>query len=123
MADTAARVNLKIQDNATFNDAFQFGVAGDTSWSFVGQNFRMDVKASREDSVALASFLSTGGQIVVDDAVNRVLHFNVPEATIQTNLPPAEYQYDLIMYDNSVPSVRVPLMKGEICVTHGISGG
>lgn len=123
MAVTAARVDIVIPDNATFEDAFQFGTAGDTSWSFTGQNFRMDVKASRDDPTFLLTITSGGGEIVVDDAVNRILHFNVPESVIQANLPVAEYQYDLVMFDTSVPPVRVVLMQGEIRITHGITGG
>jgi len=120
---TSARVDLTIQDNATFEDAFQFGTPGDTTWSFTGQTFRMDIKASFDDAVALASYTSGAGQIVVDDAVNRILHMNVPEATIQAALPPAEYQYELMMIDGSTPAIRVPLMHGEITITHGITGG
>jgi hypothetical protein len=123
MADTCAHVDLIIFDNATFEDAFQFGVTGDTTWSFTGQNFRMDIKGSPDDAVALLSLLSSAGQIVVDDAVTRVLHFNVPESAIQAALTPGEYVYDLIMFDASVPPVRVPLMRGCVTVCHGISGG
>lgn len=123
MVDTCARVDLLVFDNTTFEDAFQFGVSGDTSWSFTGQNFRMDVKGTSDDATPLLTLTSAAGQIVVDDAINRVLHFNVPETTIQGSLTPGEYEYDLIMYDGSTPPVRVGLMRGTLCVAHGITGG
>lgn len=122
--ETSARVRMMISNNATWEDAFQFGTVGDTSWSFTGQNFRCDVKGSRYDAAPILTLTSGAGQIVVDDPVNRVLHFNVPEATVQASLPPdAEYVFDFIMYDNSTPAVRVQLMHGEIFVQQGVSGG
>lgn len=123
MAITAACVDLVEPNNATMQDSFQFGTAGDTSWSFTGQSFRMDVKASRDDTSPLVSFTSLAGQIVVDDAVNRILHFNIPESAIVAALPVAEYQYDFIMFDSSTPAVRVVLMQGELRITQGITGG
>jgi hypothetical protein len=123
MVDTCARVDLLVFDNLTFEDAFQFGVSGDTTWNFTDQNFRMDVKGTPDDAAPLLTLLSTAGQIVVDDAVARVLHFNVPESVIQAALTPGEYVYDLVMFDGSTPPVRVGLMRGSLCVAHGISGG
>lgn len=123
MAITAACVDLVENNNATMQDAIQFGTAGDTSWSFTGQNFRMDVKASRDDVASLVSFTSGAGQIVVDDPINRILHFNIPESAITAALPVAEYQYDFIMYDNSTPAVRIVLMQGELKIVQGVTGG
>lgn len=123
MAETAAIVNMSIQTNATWNDAFQFGTAGDTSWSFTNQTFRLDVKGNRNDAAALLSLTSGAGKIVVDDLVTRILHINVPESEIQAALKVGEYVYDLIMIDASSPAVRVPLMKGEITVSQGVTGG
>lgn len=119
---TSSRVDIAIQDNATWQDAFQFGTVGDTTWSFTGQVFRLDIKASRDDVAALLSLTSGAGQIVVDDVVQRVLHMNVPESTL-TVLPAAEYVYELMMLDASSPTVRVPLMHGDITVSHGVTGG
>lgn len=121
MALTSAWVNITIANTVTWNDAFQFGTVGDTSWSFVGQNFKLEVKASRDDATALFTASSTGGTIVVDDVVQRVLHMLVPEATVLANLPVAEYVYDLVMYDASTPPIRTQLMQGELKVTQGIT--
>ena len=121
VALTAAIVNLYVNDNATFQDPLQFGVTGDTSWSFTGMSFEMAVKASRDDTTPLAIFYSSSGDIVVDDAVTRVLHFNVPDTTIQTKLPPAEYVYDLVMLDASNPPIRTVLAQGYFIVEHGIT--
>ena len=118
---TAARVDIEIANNATFQDAFMFGTAGDTSWSFSGQTFKMDIKANKYDVTPIITFTSAGGTIVVDDVVQRILHFNVPDATILASLPVAEYQYDLIMIDGSTPAIRVPLMSGEIKVRQGVT--
>lgn len=122
MADTAACVNMVVPNNATWEDAFKFGTDGDTTWSFTGQSFRLDVKGNRNDTVALLTLSTALGSIVVDDVVQRVLHLNVPDADIVAALHVGEYVYDLIMFDASFPSIRVNLMRGNICVTQGITG-
>lgn len=116
---TTAIVNMVIQNNVTFSEAFQFGTAGDTSWSFTGKTFKMDIKASVDDVTPLLAMTSAGGTIVVDDVVNRVLHFNVPDTVILADLPPAIYVYDLVMLDGSSPAIRTPLMKGTLQVCQG----
>ena len=121
MAQTAAWVNIITPDNATLQDAFQFGTVGDTSWSLAGQSFKMDIKASRDDTAALLELLSSNGTIVVDDVVQRVIHLNVPDATIQASLPCGEYDYDLIMFDASAPPIRTLLMQGKLTVKRGVT--
>lgn len=123
MGQYSARVRFIIPDNATWADALQFGTDGDTTWSFTGQNFRMDIKGDREDTAALLSLTSGAGEIVVDDADTRVLHFDVPEATIQAALVPGCYLYDFVMIDDGDSTIRVTLMHGTIEVVHGITGG
>lgn len=140
-ASTAARVDFVVSDNATWLDPVQFdppldsdaddpSTQGDSdaddtlpTWGFQGQNFRLDIKGSREDSLPLLSITSGVGQIVVDDVVNRILHFNVPESILNAALVPGEYVYDLIMFDNSAPPVRIALAYGKFTFTHGVTGG
>lgn len=119
-AATAAIVDLVAANTVTFQEAWQFGLPTDT-WTFTGQNFRMEVKASRDDSAALVTWTSTGGTIVVTDAINRILNMNVPESAIQAALPVGEYVYDLVMYDGSAPPVRSLLMQGRLHVTQGVT--
>lgn len=121
MGQTAAWVNISASDNATMQDAFQFGDATDLSWSFVGQSFIMEVKASRDDVAPLLTLTSGAGEIIVDDVVQRVGHLNVPMAALQAALPVGEYVYDFIMVDGSVPPIRVQLMQGNLCITHGVT--
>lgn len=121
MAETAACVDIFVQDNATVQDAFQFGVVGDTSWSLTGMTFKMEVKASYDDVTPLVTWTSGAGQIIVDDVVQRVVHLNVPDTVVQASLPPAEYVYDFIMLDGSTPAIRTPLMKGKFVVSHGVT--
>lgn len=123
MSVTRARVDIAIENNATWLDAFLFGTQGDTSWSFVGQNFRLDVKGNKDQSAALLSLTTGAGTIIVDDVIARILHLNVPETAIVAALEPGEYIYELVMYDNSSPAVRVPLMGGQLVVLQGIVGG
>lgn len=130
---SSARVKIVTQNNATFQDAYQFdppanGVTGATgatgpNWNMISQNFRLDIKRSAEDNTPLLSLLSTEGEIVVDDATQRILHFNVPQSALQAALVPGRYVYDFIMYDGSDPPIRVPLMHGEFILTNGITGG
>src|SRR6185369_14216067 len=123
MAHTAARVDMVISNNATWEDAFKFGTAGDTSWSFTGQKFFMDVKGTRDDPNALLSLSSDDSTIVVTDAVNRILHFNVDDVDIVAALAVTDncepYVYDLVMVDNS-DSSRVVLMSGKVYVEQGV---
>jgi hypothetical protein len=121
MAQTAACVDIYQLDNGTLQDAFQFGKAGDTSWSLTGMSFKMEVKQSREDAVPVLTLTSAAGSIIVDDAVQRVLHLNVPDNVLQSNLPPAEYAYDLIMLDGSTPPIRTPLMQGKLFIKRGVT--
>lgn len=112
--------------NASFQEAFQFDppVSGVTppTWTLY-PNWRMDIKGYYEQTPALLSFTSAAGQIVVDDPVQRLIHFNVPESTLVGPLVPGEYVYDLIMFDNSVPAIRIPLAHGKFFLTDGVTGG
>lgn len=118
---TCAIVDITVLNTGTWLDAFQFGTPGDTSWSLVGQNFHLEVKASRDDAAALLSLTTGAGTIVVDDVVQRVIHLNVPMTAIQAALPVGIYVYDLVMYDGATPPVRIPLMQGEIEVKQGVT--
>jgi hypothetical protein len=118
---TASIVNITTSNNVTFQDALRFGVEGDTTWSFSNKTFEMQVKASRDDDTPLTTFTSGAGEIVVDDVVQRVLHFNVPEATIIADLPVAVYVYDFLMIDNSVVPVRTMLMQGTLTINRGVT--
>lgn len=123
---SSAHMDLVAARNATFGDAIQFdppvpGVTG-PAWSFSGQKFRMDVAPNYEQA-SLVSFTSDDGEIVVDDNAQRILHFNVPESTIQAALIPGEYVYDLIMYDTASPPRRIQIAHGRFIVTDGITGG
>src|ERR1019366_9510639 len=89
MAQTAADVDIFIQDNATFQDAFKFLPPVGGALNLTGMSFTMAVKASRDDSVALVTFTSPT-QIVTADAVNCIINFNVVDTTIQLDLPAAE---------------------------------
>lgn len=123
---SSARVDLVAASNATFTDALQFDppVAGVTgpAWSLSGQKFRMDVRPNYEQA-SLVSFTSDAGQIIVDDATQRIIHFNVPESVIQGALIPGTYIYDLIMYNTATPPIRVALLHGKFVVTDGVTGG
>jgi hypothetical protein len=123
-AVTSARVDIVTGNNVTFEDAFIYGVAGDTSWSFTGQTFRMDIKGNRfTQTAALLSLTSAAGQITVLDAVQRIIQFNVPEATLTAVLVPGEYEYDLIMISSDPTPVRIALMYGKFKLYEGVTGG
>lgn len=116
---TASIVDLIAPNNATFQDAIQFGLATDT-WH-LAPNWSMSIKMSRSDTTALVTFTAANGQIVVLDAINRIIQFNVPDTILQTDLPVGEYDYDLVMYDNSSPAIRTLLMQGKFFVTQGVT--
>lgn len=118
---TSARVDLRIDDNGTWSDAFQFGEPTDTTWTLTGQGFELDVQRDPYDTVPLLSLSTVNGRIVIDDVVQRVIHFNVSPADIQANLNPGTYVYDLVMLDGSTPPIRVPLMHGNLTVSRGVT--
>lgn len=119
---TSARVDMEIVNNATWEDAFQFGSPDDASWTLAGQTFRMDVKGSKDQAVALLTLTTANGRIVTDDVTERVVHLNVPDSVIQSTLLPGEYVFDFIMIDGSNPAIRVALMHGKVKVRQGVTG-
>lgn len=123
MAQTAAWVDIFISDNATFQDAWSFNPpTGQTSMNWTGNSFEMSVKASRDDVTPLVTFLSSGGQIVLAVATPiPTINMNVVDTVVQTDLPAAEYDYDLVMLDTSMPPIRTVLMQGKIFVRHGVT--
>lgn len=124
-AITAANIDFVVQTNQTFEDALQFGTPGDTSWSLSNQNFRMDLKPNKLTSTSpLVTLTSAAGQIVVLDPIQRIVQFNVPESVFAAaGVIAGDYDYDFIMFDNSVPSIRVPLMHGKFKMRIGVTGG
>jgi hypothetical protein len=118
-SSTSARVDIKIDDNGTWSDAFRFGKPDDTTWTLTGQSFELDVQLDPY-GISLLSLTMTNGRIVVDDPVQRVIHFKVDPADIQSALDPGWYVYDLVMIDVA-SDVRVPLMHGELQVVHGVT--
>jgi hypothetical protein len=117
---TKAPTNLVIDNNGTWMDAFRFGKEGDTTWSFDGQEFELDVQLNPYDLVPLLSLSLSNGRIIVDDPVQRVLHFFVDPADIQNALNPGRYVYDLVMVDTAT-AARVLLMFGSLTVEQGVT--
>ena len=124
---TSAHVDMAIDNNGTWEDAFQFGMPNDPNtglpipWSLAGQHFLMNVQVSRYDASPLLTLTTANGRILTLDATNRVVQLNVDPATIQASLPIGEYVYDFVMLDASNPNIRVPLMHGRVCVSKGVS--
>jgi hypothetical protein len=119
-SSTSAQVDMSVDNNGTWSDAFQFGTIGDPTWTLVNQSFECDVQRNAYDQVPLLSLSTANGRIMVDDVVQRVIHFNVPADDIQAALSPGVYVYDLVMVD-TVTSVRVPLMHGKFTITQGVT--
>lgn len=144
-----ALVDIIAQANATWNDAFQFdppaltgappppyyppGSLTGPTWTFNGQNFKLDIKGfinQTGPSLSLDSGVTGSVLIQVDDPINRILHFNVSQnilsgfsgATGATGpgLIPGVYVYNFLMYDQSVPPVVVPLMAGRFVLKPGV---
>jgi hypothetical protein len=118
---TSARVDLRIDDNSTWMDAFQFGEPDDTTWTLTGQTFELDVQLNPYDTVPLLHLDTAGGRIIIDDPIQRVIHFNVNPTDIQASLNPGTYVYDLVMVNSSSPAVRITLMHGYLLVSRGIT--
>lgn len=117
---TSAHVDLAIDNNSSWSDAFQFGDPDDTTWDLNGCTFSMDVQVTYYDIAPKLSLATSAGTIVVDDPVQRVIHFNVPAATLQNDLTPGTYVYDLIMTD--ARGVATALMHGKVEISQGVTG-
>lgn len=113
-----ARVEIVILNNAWWVDAFQFGVTGDTSWSFAGVTFLLDVKVNATDAIALLALNTGNGTIITSDIVQRILQMNVNDHAIRSALPAGDYVYDLIMVTTATGQ-RDPLMAGPLHVVVG----
>jgi hypothetical protein len=116
---TSAYEEMTISNNGTWSDAYQFGKEDDTTWNLDGCLFELDVQRNPYDAVPLLSLSTSNGRIVVDDTVQRVLHFNVAADDIQASLDPGTYVYDLVMIDDT--GVRTPLMHGPLTVVQGVT--
>ncbi len=119
---TSAEVNFKISNDATWNDAIQFGPLADgTQWSFpASRTFLMDVKRNRYDASPLLQLSTANGRIITWDADLRLIQLNVSIADLQAALPPGDYVYSFIMDDPvTTPHQRTQLMHGSVCVGQG----
>jgi hypothetical protein len=119
----AATVLISILNNTWFDNAFQFGVAGDTSWSFAGKEFLCDLKSDIDQptpDLSLSSVSPSPSTILILDPVLRTLQFNVTDLVIRANLQVGPYQYDLIMVDIATGE-RDALMGGVITVVQGVT--
>ena len=116
------RVDILIASNQWWDDQFQFGDPADQTWTFTGLNFYLGIKKHESDTTYVATFTSLAGQIVVEDAINRVLGMLVPDTTLRAVLSPGKYIYDLIMV-NPVGGQTDGLMYGDLEVVTGITIG
>jgi hypothetical protein len=118
-SQTSARELLTISNNVTWSDAYQFDDPTDTTWNLNGCSFELDVQRNPFDAVPLLQLSTANGRIIIDDTVQRVIHFNVPAADIQAALDPGVYVYDLVMIDAF--GVRWALMHGTVGVGQGVT--
>lgn len=116
---TSARVDLAVDNNGTWSDAFQFDDPDDRSWTLTNCTFELDVQRNPYDLVPLLSLSTGNGRILTDDVVQRVIHFDVPATALQAALQPGVYVYDLVMIDNV--GIRVPLMHGYLEINQGVT--
>ncbi len=119
---SSANVRIVTAVNATFQDAFQFDDEDVTSWDFNNKTFTMGIKRDFEDAAQLISLTSVDGTIVVDDALARILHFNVPPVVLAAaQIVVGDYIYDLLMTD-FITAVVTPIMHGDFIMTDGVTG-
>jgi hypothetical protein len=116
------RVDIEIDNNVWWDDAFQFGQLDDQTWNFTGMNFYLNVQVHDTDTVPLLALSSLSNTILVEDPINRILQMNVADGAIRTALPVGKYVYDLIMV-NSTTGQTDGLMYGTIDVKQGVTVG
>jgi hypothetical protein len=114
-------VEIVVQNNTYWTDAFQFGLADDQTWNFNGMSFLLDLKLHRSDTTAVLSTSSAAGTIVVQDPINRILSMYVSDHAIRAALQPdTKYEFDLIMVNNTTGQ-RDALMYGTVKVDYGVT--
>ncbi len=114
-------VEIVIQSNVFWDDAFQFGLADDQTWNFVGMSFLLDLKVHRSDTNPVLSLNSSGGTILVQDPINRILSMYVSDLVLRAALAPdTTYEYDLIMVNNATGQ-RDALMYGTVKFVYGVT--
>lgn len=118
-SSTSARVDMSVDNNGSWSDAFQFGETDDTTWELTDCTFELHVRRNAFESSPLLSLTTGNGRIVIDDNIQRVIHFDVASADLKAALDPGDYVYDLVMTDAN--SVRVPLMHGILEVVQGVT--
>lgn len=118
------KVDIAIDTNLWWTDAFQFGDPADFTWSLAGKNFFLSIKQDDAGTTpALLALTSAAGQIVVLDPVNRIIAMAVTDLVIRSALAaPNQYVYDLIMVD-AVTGQTDGLMYGNLQVNTGITIG
>jgi len=119
---SSAHCNITVAKNTTFSDAVQFILDDGSTWDFNNKTFRMGLKGNYEQSPEQLEFTSDAAEIVVADAAQRILYFNVPPATLQAALVPGVYLYDLVMTD-TVTAVRTQIMYGEFRYAEAVTVG
>jgi hypothetical protein len=116
---TSADEPMTVDNNGSWSVAYQFDDPDDLTWTLNGCSFEMDVKRNSYDAVPLLSLSTANGRIITDDTVQRVIHFNVTAADLQSSLDPGTYVYDLIMIDAT--GVRWPFMNGTVTIVQGVT--
>lgn len=115
------RVDIEVQNNVWWDDAFQFGDPLDQTWTFTGVSFYLAVKSDPEASTVLLSCSSVAGTIVVADPINRILNMLVTDEAMSAALVPGHYVYDLIMVQTSGQTDG--LMYGSLVMKQGVTEG
>lgn len=116
------RVDIEIDNNLWWTDAFQFGDPLDQTWNFNGCSFYLNVQKRDTDPVPLLALTSGAATIVVQDPNLRVLALLVPDLIIRNTLPTGHYVYDLIMVLNATGQTD-GLMYGQLEVKQGVTVG
>lgn len=119
-SQTSAGVDWEIDNNGTWEDAWQFDPDGQY-WDLLGVSIEMDVQRNAYDETPLLSMSTSNGRIKILDALQRIGQFNVPAADIQANLKPGIYVYDLVMIYDPPTNIRVLLMHGTVTVMQGVT--
>lgn len=131
MSRGIAKVDIALQNNASWADGFQFGDPADFTWSFSGCKFFLDAKINQTDTTPVMSLSSDAGTIVISDVVNRILVTSLPYLVLQAAIvanpqsfsnpdQAAEWWYDLVM-ETTATGQRDILMYGQIRIYTGVT--
>lgn len=124
--DIRAKVDLRVYENATFQQQFQWKV-NNVPVDITGYTGEMQIRAKATDTAAILTLTTTGGGIQITDPVNGIFTINITDeiaANICPNHVDIKGVYDLRLVAPDQPDGQATmLLFGECLLVAAITRG